>query len=136
MGIQKKIMKSNKIPLFGSVLLVLLLSGCTEIPPDQYCGCPEYEYLGTIKDFNINIQKGIFTSYEYCQVILNDDKKIFIEGAVCEGAHTGINLYKSLNRNTFYTMCDPKINYTIKDKCEYEINDVSKGILHLKVEAL
>jgi len=106
-------------------VVAVLVSGCTEINPDYYCGCPEYDYLGTIKDFNINIQKGFFTSYEYCQVTLDDGNKLFIEGAICEGTRTGIYLYKSRNRNKFYAMCDPKINYNIKDKCEYEINDIS-----------
>ena len=108
------------------ILSTIILSGCIEPAYDQYCGCPEFKPIGIVKDFNINKQTGIFYESTYCTVML-DNTKIFIENDICKDLKTGMILYKSLNRNGFYAICDPNINYITKDECEFDINDINNA---------
>lgn len=115
--------------IITSILLIVLSIGCMNTPPDQYCGCPEYKPIGTLKDFHVQLHYGWFNTIASCDVITDNDK-IFIEGDICKNLRPELVLYKSQNRNTFYAICNPDINYTIKDKCEYEINDVNEATIN------
>lgn len=120
-------MKPNLIASALIITIIVALSGCSEITPGYYCGCPEYEYKGTIKDFNINIDNGFLVTTEYCHITIDSGEKIFIQGGICEEMKYNWHLYKSRNRDRFYAVCDPNKDYGIKDKCEYEINDVNNA---------
>ncbi len=111
-------------PIIILSVLIVSSAGCIETPPDQYCGCPEFKPIGTLKDFYVQLHYGLFNTVTSCNVITDNDK-IFIEGNICKSLRPGLILYKSQNRNAFYTICNPDINYTIKDKCEYEISDIN-----------
>jgi hypothetical protein len=118
-------MKSKSIISALTITIIIALSGCSEIRSDYYCGCPEYKFRGVIKDAIVSIHPGIFTTTVDCHISLDNGDNLFIEGGICKNMETNRYLYKSRNRDTFYTVCNPERRYDIKDKCEYEISDIS-----------
>ena len=105
-----------------------MLSGCLETPPNQYCGCNDYTYIGLIKNFNTDVDHGLFSNHYSCNVMLDNVDNLFIENEICKDLKVGYFLYKSSNRKGFYAVCDPVKSYPQKDKCEYEIEDIPKII--------
>jgi hypothetical protein len=114
------------------ILFAILLSGCIETPPDSYCGCPEYKLLGHVKHFDVNVNFGLFAKYPNCKILLDNNNEVFMEDGLCMYMASGKDLYKSTNRETFYALCDSNKTYPIKDKCEYEISDISDAALNIQ----